>query len=86
MKKMKKCNFCGNKNFSAKTTDYIYRHKGQFMLFRHVPCEVCDYCGEAYYEAKVLKTIEKEFFDVQEHKKEPAEKILMPVEEFAAVS
>ncbi len=82
---MKKCNFCGNKNFTRKSTDYIYRHKGQLMLFKNVPCDMCDYCGERYYEAGVLKTIEKDFFEIINHRKEPTRKIEVPVEEYAAV-
>ena len=82
---MKKCNFCGNKNFTAKTTDYIYKHKEHFMLFKNVPAEVCDYCAERYYEAKVLKKIEKDFFEILNQRKKPSKKIEMPVEEFAAI-
>ncbi len=81
---MNKCNFCGNKHFSFKRTDYIYKHKGHFMLFKNVPSEACDYCGERYYEASVLKSIEKEFFDIFNHRKEPSIKIEMPVKEYAA--
>ena len=55
------------------------------MLFKNVPADVCDYCGERYYEATVLKTIEKEFFEVLNQKKKPTRKIEMPVEEYMAV-
>jgi len=82
---MKICNFCENENLSQKTTDYIYRHKGHFMLFKNVPAEVCDYCGERYFEANVLKRIEKEFFDILNHRKKPSKKIEMPVEDYIAV-
>ncbi|MCK4762862.1 MAG: type II toxin-antitoxin system MqsA family antitoxin [Candidatus Aminicenantes bacterium] len=80
---MSKCNFCGNKDTAEKHTDYIYRHKGHFMLFENVPCEECTFCGEHYYEAKILKKIEKDFFEVLDKKKQPARKIEMPVEVFA---
>jgi len=82
---MKQCNFCENTNLTHKTTDYIYRHREHFMLFKNVPAEIFDYCGERYYEAKVLKRIEKEFFEILNHRKEPSRKIEMPVEEYAAV-
>lgn len=81
---MKKCNFCGNKNFEFKHVDYIYRHKGRFMLFENVPCEECAYCGERYFEAKNLKKMENDFFEVLDLKKKPSRKIEMPVEVFAA--
>ncbi len=38
---MKKCNFCGNKDFVVKKNDYIYRHEGHFMLFKNVPYLLC---------------------------------------------
>lgn len=82
---MKQCNFCENTSLTQKTTDYIYRHGEHFMLFKNVPAEICDYCGERYYEAKVLKAIEKEFFEVLNHRKKPTKNIVMPVEEYVAV-
>lgn len=80
---MTKCNFCGNKNVESRQTDYIYQHKGHYMLFENVPCEECTYCGERYYEANTLKKIEKEFFEVLNRKKVPTRKIEMPVEVFS---
>lgn len=59
---MTKCNFCGNKNVRSIHADYIYKHKGRYMLFENVPCEECTYCGERYYEAVTLKKIDHEFF------------------------
>jgi hypothetical protein len=55
------------------------------MLFKNVPAEICDYCGERYYEAKVLKNIEKEFSEVLNHQKKPSREIVMPVEEYVVV-
>ncbi|MCP4150257.1 MAG: type II toxin-antitoxin system MqsA family antitoxin [bacterium] len=81
---MTKCNFCGNKDTVSKVTDYIHRHKGQFMLVENVPCEECTYCGERYYEAVTLKKIEKDFFEVINRKKSPSRTIEMPVEVFVA--
>ncbi len=49
------CNFCGNKNFREKQTQYIYRHNEQLLIVEDVPCEECEYCGEQYFKAKVLK-------------------------------
>jgi hypothetical protein len=55
------------------------------MLFKNVPADICDYCGERYYEAKVLKTIETEFFEILNHRKNPSRRIEMPVEDYVAV-
>ncbi len=52
------------------------------MLFENVPCEECTYCGERYFEAKILRRVEKDFFEVLERKKQPSRKIEMPVEVF----
>lgn len=81
---MAKCNFCGNKNTVFKKVQYIYKHKGNFMLFEDVPCEECTYCGERYFEAKVLKRVEQDFLEVRAQKRRPKRKIEMPVEVFAS--
>ncbi|MDH5719856.1 MAG: type II toxin-antitoxin system MqsA family antitoxin [Spirochaetia bacterium] len=83
MKKI--CNFCGNKNIHKKTTDYFYQYNEEIMLFKNVPCEECEYCGEKYFEAAVLKKIEKEFSDIViESKKKPKKRIKISVEEYIA--
>jgi len=83
-KKMKKrCNFCGNKNVRNKAVQYIYRHNGHLMIVNNVPCEECEYCGEQYFAARVLKKIEKEFTQLYIDKKKPRRQVKVPVEEFA---
>jgi len=51
------------------------------MIFHNVPAIVCEYCGEKYFEAKVLKQIEDEFIAVEEGKKR-AKEISVAVEDF----
>ena len=58
------CSFCGNKNLKETHVQYIYRHDGQFLVVNGVPCEECEYCGEQYFKAEVLKKIEKEFREI----------------------
>ena len=48
-----------------------------------VPCEECEYCGEQYFEADVLKKIEKDFMDIHFAGKRSKQLIEVPVEEFA---
>lgn len=79
---MKSCTFCGNKNIKNVLSEYTYRHKGNYMIFKNVPCSQCEYCGEKYFDAKVLKQIENEFIAVQNGKKAPKE-ILVPLEDFS---
>jgi len=80
---MKICNFCGNGNFQNKKVQYIYRSGSQFMIVNEVPCEECEYCGEQYFRAEVLKKIEKEFIKLFTAKKKPKKQVKIPVEEFA---
>ena len=83
MKKI--CNFCGNKNFREKHVQYIYRHDGQFLVVNNVQCEECEYCGEQYFKAGVLKKIEKDFMDIYRSKKKAKRVLKLPVEEFVEI-
>ena len=51
------------------------------MIFQNVPALQCEFCGEKYFEAKVLKQIEKEFIAIQNGKKVSKE-ISVAVEDF----
>ncbi len=77
-----KCNFCGNKNIRNKRVQYLYKHDGKFLLVNNVPCEECEYCGEQYFEAKVLKKIEKDFKEIYDLGKKAKMEVQVPVEEF----
>ncbi len=83
MKKI--CNFCGNKNFREKQIQYVYRHDGQFLVVNNVPCEECEYCGEQYFKAGVLKKIEKDFTKIYLAKKKAKKVMKLPVEEFIEI-
>jgi len=80
------CNFCGNKNFVKKEVEYMYAHEGHMLMVEHVPCEECEYCGERYFEAGVLKTIEREYLEIYRHGKKAGKEITVPVEEFFELS
>ncbi len=82
---MKICNFCGNKNFKIKRVQYIYKHEGKFLVVNDVPCEECEFCGEQYFEAKVLKKIENDFNEINSLKRKAKKKIEVPVEDFEGV-
>jgi YgiT-type zinc finger domain-containing protein len=79
----KVCNFCGNKDFRIKQVQYIYRHNNLFLIVNDVPCEECEYCGEQYFKADVLKKIERDFMDIHFAGKRSKQLIEVPVEEFA---
>ncbi|MBF0337312.1 MAG: YgiT-type zinc finger protein [Nitrospirae bacterium] len=80
---MKICNFCGNSSFVEKRVQYIYKHDDRFLIVNGVPCQECTFCGEQYFEAVVLKKIEKDFRDIYFYGKVVEQEIKVPVEEFA---
>ncbi|CAN2048873.1 YgiT-type zinc finger protein [Candidatus Magnetomoraceae bacterium gMMP-1] len=79
---MKICHFCGNKNFKNNNVEYIYKHDGKFLLVNGVPCIQCEYCGEQYFKADVLKKIEQEFNEIYSLGKKASSEIRIPVEKF----
>ncbi len=83
MKKI--CDFCGNRNFREKHVQYVYRHDGQFLVVNNVPCEECEYCGEQYFKAGVLRRIEKDFRDIYRAKRKAKKVVKLPVEEFVEI-
>jgi len=83
MKKV--CNFCGSNNFTNKNVEYIYKQNGNFLIVKNVPCEECDYCGEQYFKANVLKKVENNFNKIQSSKKKVKKQLKVPVEEFIEI-
>ena len=83
---MKSCNFCGNKNFSTGHTQYIYKRNNQFLIVNNVPCEECEFCGEQYFSAEVLKKIEKDFEAIHISGHTGKWEIKVPVEEYLDIS
>ncbi|MEW5767942.1 MAG: YgiT-type zinc finger protein [bacterium] len=79
------CNFCGNENFRERHVQYIYRHDNQFLVVDNVPCEECEFCGEQYFKAEVLKKIEEDFKAVYIFGKRAQREFTVPVEEFAEI-
>ncbi|MBF0316948.1 MAG: YgiT-type zinc finger protein [Nitrospirae bacterium] len=79
---MKVCNFCGDNSFIEKRVQYIYKHDDRFLIVNSVPCQECGFCGEQYFEAAVLKKIEKDFHDIYFHGRAVEQEIKVPVEEF----
>ena len=81
-----KCNFCGNRNFKEKNSQYIYKYKDKFLVVNNVPCEECEYCGEKYYKSEVLKKIEKDFNDIYFLGKKVKKELKVPVEEYIEIT
>lgn len=77
------CNFCGSDRYEERRIDYLYSHKGKYLLVPNTPVEVCLTCGMIYYEAVVLKEIERRFFAIQQQSEQPDNYIQMPVVAYA---
>ncbi len=82
---MKTCNFCGNKNFRERHVQYIYKHNDRFLVVNNVPCEECEYCGEQYFKAEVMKKIEEDFNAIYQSGKKAKKEVRVPVEEYVEI-
>ena len=83
---MRICQFCGNKNIIDTITEYTYKHDGNYLIIDDVPCKQCKYCGERYFEAKVLKQIENEYNNIYSLGKRANREITVPVENFQEIA
>lgn len=78
-----RCNFCGSTEFEERRIEYLYSHEGQYLLVPNTPVEVCVSCGMVFYDASVLKEIERRFFAIQENAEKPDRYIQMPTATYA---
>ena len=80
------CHFCGNKNFKDNTIQYTYKRGNKYIIIDDVPCEQCEFCGEQYFQANVLKNIEIEFDEIYSKGKNVKKKVEIPVEAYADIN
>lgn len=79
----KKCIYCGSPQYEDRRTDYLYSYKGNYLLVPNTPVEICLNCGMVYFDAKVLKEIERRFFAIQKKTEKPDSYIELPRVAFA---
>ncbi len=79
------CQFCGNKNFKSVNVEYTYKKNYQFLMVNNVPCEQCEYCGEQYFHAEILKGIEHEFNEIYTGGNKPSHEIKVPIQNFSDI-
>jgi YgiT-type zinc finger domain-containing protein len=79
----KQCHLCSSEAFEERRIEYLYSHKGQYLLLPNTPVEVCLNCGMIYYNAAVLKEIERRFFAIQQNTEQPDQYIRMPSTAYA---
>ena len=78
-----RCTSCGSEDFETRRVEYLYSHQGQYLLVPDTPVRVCQGCGTMFYDAKVLKEIERHFFAIQSHREEPESYIRIPTMVYA---
>ncbi len=78
-----RCNFCSSDRYEERRIEYLYSHKGEYLLVPNTPVEVCLDCGMVYYDAAVLKEIERRFFAIQRRAEKPDRYIEMPAMAYA---
>ena len=80
---MKRCNYCGSERYEERRVEYLYSHEGKYLLVPNTPVELCLDCGMTYYDAKVLKEIERHFFAIHGNQEEPDSYINLPTKAIA---
>ena len=51
------CFFCKG-NLELGTTTHVVTLKNCIVIFKNVPCETCDQCGETYFSDDVMEVLE----------------------------
>ena len=52
------CNFCDGE-LEERLVQHEYRWEGNLFVFEDVPAHVCRQCGEKYFDAAVVKAMER---------------------------
>ena len=74
------CEYCEGK-LIPKVVTITHRWKGKLVVIENVPVLVCQLCGERYFDAKVLKRIER----IARSKSTPSRFIQVPVRPYSRV-
>lgn len=77
------CNFCHSDEYEERRIEYLYSYKGKYLLVPNTPVQICKHCGMVYYDAVVLKEIERRFFAIQDQREQPDRYIEMPTTVYA---
>lgn len=77
------CNSCGSDRYEERRIEYLYSRGGKYLLVPNTPVEVCVDCGMIYYDAAVLKEIERRFFAIDENRETPDRYLNIPEKSYA---
>ncbi len=58
MKKITRCYFCHSGPVVKGKTNHISRVNGQLVEVEDVPCEICQQCGEKYFNPMTIRKLE----------------------------
>ena len=72
------CNFCGSSRSEQRRVEYLYSHQGKYLLVPNTPAEICPDCGMTFYDAQVLKEIERRFFAIEKRAEKPDRYLQVP--------
>ena len=61
-----KCVICKNGNLENGKTTVVLERKGVTVVFKEVPAQVCDQCGEAYLNDDISKKVFEEAGNVSD--------------------
>jgi YgiT-type zinc finger domain-containing protein len=77
---MRSCSFCEGA-LEERRVQHDYRWEGQLFIFEDVPAHVCRQCGEKYFDARVVKAMERAVLQ----QLEPKRILQVPVFSYAQV-
>jgi YgiT-type zinc finger domain-containing protein len=52
-----KCPICRNGELASGTAETSMAHEGVTLVVRGVPADICDNCGERYFDAEVTQRL-----------------------------
>jgi YgiT-type zinc finger domain-containing protein len=73
---------CGSDRDEERKIDSLSQDKGEYLFVPNTPVEVCLECGMVYYEANVLKEIERHCFAIHANTEQPDRSLELPSKEF----
>lgn len=78
-----RCNACGSNHYEERKIEYLYRYQGKYLLVPNMPVEICLDCRMMYYDAAVLKEVERHFFAIHQQNEEPDSYVQIPTKTYS---
>jgi len=83
MPRQVRCNICGSDRYEERRVEYLYSHDGEYLLVPDMPVEICLDCGMVYYDAALLKEVERRFFAIRQRTEKPDYYVNVPAKAIA---